>query len=128
MTKEHLCKEILDSIKECLWLKWLPTQQEVEQKQLLANTPQPDHLAEFAAMNCSTYEKFTAMNQDSHEEMMALARDTHQLALAAATILEGKEKMSHSTNLAMFWQLLMQEVQVLTMSRRSPSNYLPWGI
>ena len=43
-TDECLHKVVLDSIKECLWLKWPSTQSEVEQKQLPANTAQPDPL------------------------------------------------------------------------------------
>ena len=97
--EEHLHKEALDSIKECLQLKWPSTQLEGEWKQLPPNAPQTAPYMEFAATNCSTYEKFAAMNQDLYEEMMSLARDTHQWALAAATILEERmERMSCSTS------------------------------
>ena len=49
--EECVCKEILNSIKECLWLKQPSTQPEGEWRQLLANVPQPDPCMEFAAAN-----------------------------------------------------------------------------
>ena len=70
--EECLCLEVLDSIKECLWLKWPSTKPDVEQKQLLA-----DLYTEFAAANHNTCEKSTTMKQDSYEEMMALVRVVH---------------------------------------------------
>ena len=86
--EEWLHKEDLDSIKECLRLKWPPTQQEKQQMQLLANTPRPDSHTVFAAMNHKTY-----------EEMIALARDAWQWVLVAAVILEEcMERMSCSTS------------------------------
>ena len=64
---EWLCKEILDSIKECLRLKQPPAQQEKQQMQLLANNPRPDpHMA------------FATTNQRAYKEMMVLARDAKQ--------------------------------------------------
>ena len=90
--EECLCLEVLDSIKECLWLKWLSAQPEVEQKQLLANAPQPDSCTEVVAANHSTYEKFTAVKQDSYEEMMALVRDAQWWTLVAAAPFEERWK------------------------------------
>ena len=99
-TEEQLHKEVLDSIKEHLWLKQLPTHPEREQMQLPADAPQPNPHMAFAAMNCSTYE-FSAMNRETYEEMMALMRDNHQQALVAAAILEEwMERMSCSAS----WQ------------------------
>ena len=96
-TEEQLCKEVLDSIKECLWLKQLPAQPEREQMQLSADAPLPDPCMAFTAMNCSTYEKFTAMNWEMYEEIVALMMDAHQWAFLAAVILEKQmERMSCS--------------------------------
>ena len=50
-TKECLHKEILDSIKEHLWLKQPSAQLEGKQRQLPAGIPQPDPCTEFAAAN-----------------------------------------------------------------------------
>ena len=85
---EQLHKEILDSIKEFLRLKWPPMQQEKQWTQLLANNPRPDpHMA------------FATTNQTAYEEMMTLARDAQHWALVAAAILEEwMESMSHSTS------------------------------
>ena len=97
-TKEHLFREVLDSIKECLWPSSCLYSQR-EWQQLPADAPQPDPYTEFADVNCSTYEKFTAPNWDSYKEMMALARDVHQWGLVAAEILEERmERMSHSNS------------------------------
>ena len=76
-TGEHLYKEILDSIKECLWFKHPSAQPEVEWRPLLADIPWPDPCMEFAAANCHTYKEFTAVKQDLYEGMMAIARDAH---------------------------------------------------
>ena len=97
--EEQLCKEVLDSINDCLWLKWPPTQPEREWTQLSANAPQPDPHRTLTAMNLSTYEKFAATNQETYEEMVALTRDAHQWTLVATVILEEQmERMSHSTS------------------------------
>ena len=82
-TEDHLHKEILDLIKECLRLKWPSTPPEAEQKPLPANTTWPHPHAEFAAAK-----KFTGTNWVLYEEMIALIRDAHQWTLVAATILE----------------------------------------
>ena len=50
-TKELLNKEILNSIKECLWLKWLSPQLEGEWRQMPANIPQSDPCMEFSTAN-----------------------------------------------------------------------------
>ena len=76
--EKHTCKEILDSIKECLWLKWPSTQLEGEWSQLPYDAPWPDFHNEFAAVNCSMHGKFAATKWNSYEEMMALTRDSHQ--------------------------------------------------
>ena len=87
-TEKCLHKEILDSIKECLWLKWPSAQLEGEWRQSLANVPQPDPHTEFAAANHCTYEKFTPAQQDSYEGMMSLVRDAHQWGLVAVALIE----------------------------------------
>ena len=54
---------------------------------------------EFAAANCSTYEKFTTAKWDLYKEMMALMKYAHQWALVAAAILEERmERMSCYTS------------------------------
>ena len=59
--EECLHKEVLDSIKECLWFKQPPTLLETEQKQLLADASWPDSCMEFTALNHNMYEKFAAV-------------------------------------------------------------------
>ena len=97
VAKECPCKEILNSIKEHLWLKWPSAQLEGEWRQLLTDVPLSDPHTEFPATNCSVYEEFTAVKQDSYEGRMALVRDAHWQALMAVAILEERmEWMSHS--------------------------------
>ena len=72
-----LCKDILNSLKEHLWLKWPSTQLEGECRQAPVNVTQPDPCLEFVAANCHMYEEFTAVKQDLCEGMLALVRDTH---------------------------------------------------
>ena len=55
-TNGCLCKEILDSIKECLQLKWPSAQPEGKWRQLPASVPQPDPHMDFDAANCSMFE------------------------------------------------------------------------
>ena len=86
-----ICQEILDSIKECLWLKQPSTLPETEQRWRPAGAPRPDPPTEFIAANCATYEQFTAMKY-SCEGTLALVRDTHEWVLAAAVLLEEKLK------------------------------------
>ena len=50
-TEEHCHREILNSLKEHLQLKWQSTQLKGEQRQSLANVPLPDPHTEFAAAN-----------------------------------------------------------------------------
>ena len=95
--EEHICQEILDSIKECLWNKQPSTLLEAEQRWRLANAHRPDPQAEFAAMHHTTYEQFATRQWDSCKEALALTRYAHQHALVAVAILEEKmEWMSHS--------------------------------
>ena len=95
--EQHLHQEVLDSIKEHLWHKWLSALLEAEQKWRPVNAHRPDPQVEFAAMHHATYEQFPAMQWDSCEEALALTRYAHQHALMAAAILEKKmECMSHS--------------------------------
>ena len=89
-TEECLCRKIINSLKEHLWLKWPSAQPEGEQRQLLADIPWPDPHMEFTAANWQTYEKFTTAKQDSYEGMMTLVRDAHQQALVAVALLEEK--------------------------------------
>ena len=69
--EECLHKEVLDSIKEHLWFKQPSAQPEAEQKQLPADPSWHDSCTEFAAANCSMYEKFATMKWDLYEEMIA---------------------------------------------------------
>ena len=100
-TEDCLHKEILDSIKECLWLKWPSAQLEGEQRQLLADVPQPDPCMEFAAANCHMFKEFNAAKQDSYKGMMALSRNVHQCTLVAVAFFE--EKMEWMRNCVSWW-------------------------
>ena len=96
-TKEWLHQNILDSLKECLWLKWLSAQPEEWCRQMPANVPWPDAQSEFVAANCHTYEGFMALKEDSCEGMLAIARDAYCWVLAAEAMLEDKiEWLSNS--------------------------------
>ena len=95
--EEHICQEVLDSIKECLWCKQLSTLPEAEQKWRLADACRPNPQAECAAVHHTTHEQFATMQQDSCKEALTLARYAHQCALVAVAILEEKmEQMSCS--------------------------------
>ena len=96
-TEEHLCQEVLDSIKEHLWHKWPSTLLETEHKWRPADSHRPNPQAKFTAMHCATYEQFAATQWDLCKEALATTGHTHQCALAAMALLEEKiECMSHS--------------------------------
>ena len=96
-TKECLHQDILDSLKECLQLKWLSAQPEEWCWQMPANVTQPDAQSECVAANCHTYEGFTALKEDSCGGMFAIAKDTNCQALVAMSMLEDKiEWLSYS--------------------------------
>ena len=102
-TKEQLHQDILNSLKECLQLKWPSTQPEEWCRQVPANVPLPDAQLEFVAANCCTYKGFTALKEDSCGGMLAIARDDHHWALAAVAVLKDKiEWLSHSIS---YWCL-----------------------
>ena len=84
---ECIQKEILDSIKEHLWHKWLSIQLEGKQEQSSTDASWPGLHAAFAAANQETYEKFTAAQKDSYEEMMAIMRDIAGKADGAVELL-----------------------------------------
>ena len=88
--EEHLCKDILNSIKEDLRIKWPFAQPEGEQSQLLANAPWPEPCTELAAANHFIYEKFTTAKDKLYQKMIALVRDAHQWALVAVAILKAR--------------------------------------
>ena len=93
----HIHQQILDSVRECLWHKWLFTQLGEELKWTPAGIPRPNLQAHFQARNCATYNRLMGVRQHFCEEALAVARDAHQRALAAAALLEDKiERMSHS--------------------------------
>ena len=93
----HLHQEIIDSIKECLWNKWVPAQPEDELRQSPGSVPRLDPQAEFQARVCSTYDWFMDVKWGSCEEALAIAWDAHQQVLAAAALLEDKiKRLSHS--------------------------------
>ena len=48
-TGEKICQEILDSIKECLWCRWVPTQPEEEPMWSPTSTSETDGQAKFQA-------------------------------------------------------------------------------
>ena len=89
-TEELLCQEILDSIKECLQCKWVPTLLGEELSHHPTSTSRCDPQADYSAQNCDTYDQFKDMTQGSCEEALAVVRDAHQQALAATALLEDK--------------------------------------
>ena len=99
--KEHLCYDVLNSLKECLWLKWPSAQPEEQCKQVPANGPWPDAQLEFVTASHHTYEECIALKEDPCEGMLAIARDANCQALVAVTMLKDKiEQLSHSVS----WQ------------------------
>ena len=98
-TEERIHQEILDSIKEHLWHRWVPTQVEEELKQSPTSTSKTDTHAEFQARTHATYNHYKNMWQDSCKKALAVARDAHWWALAAMIILEEIiEWLSHSVS------------------------------
>ena len=89
-TEEHICQEILDSLKEHLQLKQLSALLEGEWVQSLAGALRPGPQAAFAVANCKAYERFAGADQDSCEDALAIMQDTHWRALVAAALLEEK--------------------------------------
>ena len=96
-TKKCLCEDILDSLKECLWLKQPSAQPQERHRQMPANITWPDGQLEFVVANPHIYEEFMALKEDSCEGMLAMVRDAHHQALAVAAKVEDKiERLSHS--------------------------------
>ena len=96
-TEEHLCQEILDSVKECLWHKWDPTLQEERSSWYPTSTSRHDPQADYSTWNCTIYNWLKDTTQDSCKEALAVARDAHQQTLAATALLEEKiKRLSHS--------------------------------
>ena len=95
--EEHLHQEILDSIKEHLWHKWVPALPGEELSWHPAGTPRHNPQANYSTRNCATYDRFNDMKWCSCEEALAVVRDNQQQALVAAALLEDKiEKLSCS--------------------------------
>ena len=72
---EHLCQEIQDSIKECLWHKWDPAAP--EESRCPTSTPRHDHQAEYSAHIQANYDQPKDTMWGSCEEALAVARDAH---------------------------------------------------
>ena len=93
----HICQEILDSVKECLWHKQFPALLVEEPRSSPASIPRLDPQTKYNAWNYATYDRFRDVKQGSCEEALAVARDVHQWVLAAAAMLKDKiEGMSCS--------------------------------
>ena len=58
-TEEHLCQEILDSIKECLQCKWDPTLP--EELRCPTSTPRHHPQADYSAQNHANYDQLKDM-------------------------------------------------------------------
>ena len=100
-TEECLHQDVLNSLKEHLWLKWPSMPPEEQCRQNPVNVPWLDAQLEFVTANCHTHEEFMALKEDSCEGMLAIARDTHWQALVADAILRDKiEWLRHSIS----WQ------------------------
>ena len=98
-TEEQVCKEILDSVKECLWCRQDPTQLEGESKWSHASTSKMDAQVEFQAKTHATYNHYKGMHQDSCEKALAKVRDAHWWVLAATALLgENIECLSWSVS------------------------------
>ena len=76
-TEVHLCQEILDSIKECLWHRWDPTLPEERLSQHPTSTPRNDPQADYSAWNCAYYDQLKDTMWSSCEEAIAVVRDAH---------------------------------------------------
>ena len=77
-TEEHICQEILDSVKECPQHKWISTVPRVELRCSPSDIPRLDPKAEFQARSHATYNHFMDVRQDSCEEALTIVRDAHQ--------------------------------------------------
>ena len=98
-----ICQEILDSVKEHLWCKWLSTLLGADPRQSQTDIPRLDLQVEFNARNCATYDRFMDVKWDSCKEALAMARDAHQWTLVAAALLDDKIERSHSLSCSC-WQ------------------------
>ena len=90
--EEILQQEILDSIKECLQCKWVPTPPGKEPSWCPADIPRLDPKAEYSAQNCNTYDWFKDIKWGPCEEALAMVRDAHQQAPVAIALLEDKKE------------------------------------
>ena len=96
-----LHQDVLDSVKEYLWLKWPFAQPEEQHRQTPASVPQPDAWLKFVAANYCKHEGFTPLKEDSCKGMLAIVRDAHHQALVAVAMLEDRiEWLSFSVS----WQ------------------------
>ena len=97
--EELLCQEILDSVKEHLQCRWVPTLPEEELSWHSASTPRHDPQSNHSTRNCAIYCRFRNMKRDSCKETLAVVRDAHWQALVAMALWEDKiERLSHSLN------------------------------
>ena len=98
-TEEEVCREILDSLKECLWHRWGSALPEEEPRQGLsgAKTHRTTAQVVFHARPQDKYDHFWNRWQESHEEALRLAQDAHHQVLVATALLEGHiKRLGHS--------------------------------
>ena len=88
--EEHLHQEVLDSVKECLWCKWIPVLLREELSWHPTSAPRHNPQADYSTRNHATYDRFRNMKRDSCEEALAVVRDAHWQVLAAMALLEDK--------------------------------------
>ena len=87
-TAEKICQEILDSGKEQLWHRQVPTQPEEELRWSPTGTSKTDEQAEFQTKTHATYNHYKNMQWDSCKKALAAARDVHQWVLVVMALLE----------------------------------------
>ena len=76
-TEACICQEILDSVKEHLWHKWLSTLLGEELRWTPASIHRLNPQANFQARNHAIFDRFMNARQDSCDEALAVAGDAH---------------------------------------------------
>ena len=84
---ERIHQEILDTIKEGLWCRWVSAQPDEELKQTPTGPSKTDAQTEFQAKAHATY-NHKNMRWDPCKEALAIARDPHWQVLVAIALLE----------------------------------------
>ena len=101
---ENICQEIFNSVKECLWHRWGPTQPEEEPEWGSPSASRLDPQSEFWQRISATYKHFRDLKEGSCEKALAVASDSHRWVLVAMAFLKGKiERLSHSINCTHWW-------------------------